>query len=720
VVLGCATVAHAQAACQPAIQVCPSPGLVSPGPIPNPVIGGPPPTSTVQPKMPDLGGNIIPNETVSRYPLSHYEIYYDGGHFYDQPRGTYGFILSTAFDFMKLLVQLSSWIVTWAFTFGFAALLADPAAKLGIAFSKSVILPLGLGFLGLFATMIYAAAQLVQGRPGRAFREVLVTGLVLIFAGMLLVNPAKMLRDTNRTTSELSGQILSAANPTGQVQTVTTGSGAAHPEYGAYVSPQKAALTKAFVEEPWYLLNWGEVLDPNSTCGRLAEAILAGGPWGRGSTAPRDIMGSKPECQQYADFNADPGAQLRYMWAPFLGFIALIVLLVVCIVAGSVVAAQVIEAGLVAVEPFALVGGLFPGKWRAPLWMWARKGLGAIFAVLALSAFMTLLTAGITAVLNAETAQPLGVQIASLVVFVAIMIHLLRKFRHAGVKAGQGAVGAISKAATGKGGSKGKGEIGKGSSGELGAGRAALAGAGGAGLTLGLADHFRGVHGSTIEQARDFYGSVDDRVSGGVAGWKSAAAIQGDVKRASQRGAAIASVIPGVGTGVGAAVGGGAKILQLGAGKVKSVANDVSLRGAVVGGSIAQQKREQLEARLAGVDPAKAKEAAVAAAIRMVSPMARGTALATMSQEDPVRGADAHMRTGGVSRLATQEDADRAREWAADERTRRRVVVPVAAPSAPEKEAPAPEVPAAAPETTPSDAGGAGPSSDSGSAPSSE
>jgi hypothetical protein len=468
---------------------------------------------------------------------------------------------------------------------------------------------------------------------------------------------------------------------------VTTGSGAAHPEYGAYVSPQKAALTKAFVEEPWYLLNWGEVLDPNSTCGRLAEAILAGGPWGRGSTAPRDIMGSKPECQQYADFNADPGAQLRYMWAPFLGFIALIVLLVVCIVAGSVVAAQVIEAGLVAVEPFALVGGLFPGKWRAPLWMWARKGLGAIFAVLALSAFMTLLTAGVGAVLNAETAQPIGVQLVSLVVFVAIMIHLLRKFRHAGVKAGHGAVGAIARAATGKGGKGAKGELGKGV-GELGAGRAALAGAGGAGLTLGLVDHFRGVHGSTIEQARDFYGSVDDRVSGGVAGWKAAAAIPGDVKRASARGAAVASVVPGVGTTVGAAVGGGAKVLQLAGRKAGSIVNDVSLRGAVAGGSIAQQKREQLEAKLAGVDPAKAKEAAVAAAIRMVSPMARGTALATMSQEDPVRGADAHMRTGGVSRLAGPEDTARAREWAADERTRRRVVVP-ALPSSPETPPPA-------------------------------
>src|SRR5829696_8826008 len=120
----------------PALWLAAEPAAAQPPPPPTttapvvavvPGVGVLPAPPAVDEGPPAPGESLIPDSGAGRFPTSHYDVGYDPGAWNNLPRKFFGLLTELAFGVNRWLVGIGLWIVPWAYRFGVASALGDPA-----------------------------------------------------------------------------------------------------------------------------------------------------------------------------------------------------------------------------------------------------------------------------------------------------------------------------------------------------------------------------------------------------------------------------------------------------------------------------------------------------------------------------------------------------------------------------------------------------------------
>lgn len=388
----------------------------------------PPPTEEAGEESPqDLLREVVPGEDSGPFPTSHYEVPYDAGLF-DVMEKVQGWLTNVVFGLARWLVRVGIWVITWAYTFAFGNELAQPAGEMADLYQRNLVGPLGLPDLALFAAAVYAGWHILRGRLPRGAGEFALSLVIAAAGTILLRNPAGVLDGGMEVVGRLSGEILS----------VTAGEDPPGPpgdpegryvqeQYEGILRPLAAGIHRAYVEEPWELMTWGALLD-GTPCARARDAVLAVGPGS--DPRPWDVMGQVPGCEEHADFSRRATFE-RLAVATLVLVAGLVVLVLLVLVAGTVVVAQLVGVGLVAVMPFALVGGILPGSGRQLLWRWASAVLRVLLAILVMSFLLSFLLFSLDALLEATEGRGLLERFGLLVILTVVLFVARKRFLRA-------------------------------------------------------------------------------------------------------------------------------------------------------------------------------------------------------------------------------------------------------------------------------------------------
>lgn len=356
---------------------------------------------------------IIPDSGAGQFPTSNYDIGYDGGAWNNIQRKFFGLLTELAFGVVRWLLGIALWLVRWAYGFGVADALGDPALRIGRLYEAEFIGPVGLRQAAIFAALAWAGYHGLRGRLQMAAGELLVSLIVAALGGIILANPQGYLTGMFDTTTRLSGVFLAlgtGAEPPDTPQAST-----------AVLDPLAGHLHAAFIEQPYDLLNWGEPL--TGACAAARDRIVATGPHGS-EDEPREVMRAAG-CGAQADFNHDPTAE-RLGGALLTLVATAAVVLLLALISITLLVAQIITVLLFAVAPFALVFGLVPGGGREVMWRWAG-GLARVFlAIVGMSFVLSLLLLVVDGLLAASEGASI-MERFSLLVLVTIGMFIVRK-----------------------------------------------------------------------------------------------------------------------------------------------------------------------------------------------------------------------------------------------------------------------------------------------------
>ena len=379
-----------------------------------PAEGCSPPSTTPTDGAPARGlmDRVIGVEQGNGPGIDHYDIGYDEGGTFSIQRKVVGYLTELAFALARWLLRIGLWLVDWALQFRFAEALAAPAATVAARYQHAVVDRLGLGALALFAAAAWGGWHTLRGRLSKGAGEfglsllvTMVTAISFAAPASVLLGDTGLLGRTRDLSLEVAATAMSEDGASGDA-TVTT-------------NPLTAGLRHVFVELPHQLLNWGQVLEdvdgegPASAhpCHATYLRLVASGPHGV-DNEPRAAM-KDAGCAELTEFNHDPSSD-RLMATVLVLVAVFFVMVLLCAVAGTLVAAQLSTAVLVMLAPFALAGGLLPGAGRQLLWRWLMAVARALAAVVMTAVFLALFLVTIEALLSATAGQPLMVQMGVL------------------------------------------------------------------------------------------------------------------------------------------------------------------------------------------------------------------------------------------------------------------------------------------------------------------
>ncbi|HZD69001.1 MAG TPA: hypothetical protein VFA45_08840 [Actinomycetes bacterium] len=356
--------------------------------------------------------------SISRHPLSHYHVFYDeGGNniFTKAPhllQIAVGAATEAIFAFSAMLIGLAVWLLTWAFSFRFAAVLADPAARITESLQAQLIGPLSLLELAGLAAVVYMAWQFWKGQLAHGVGELAVSLLVIAIGSALA--PAALLNDTMNLASQTAGAILvvgTGADPS--TVPATSGQGYARQQYTRYFKAYGQTLVEQYVAVPSARLSWGTV--PTGPCAAQLDKILTQGLDATDDKA-RDLMREGgPDCKRHADFAEHPSFwRLGGALANLL--LALVIVAVVGVITGFLVAGQVGVALLIAFMRPALVVGVVPGWGRHLLHRWWTGFVKFGALAVAMSATLVFVVVTGRAVTDASATWPTPARLFAMVV----------------------------------------------------------------------------------------------------------------------------------------------------------------------------------------------------------------------------------------------------------------------------------------------------------------
>lgn len=369
------------------------------------------------------------------YPLSAYTVDYDEGGFTAVSRKAVGALTELTFATARWGVSVGMWLVAWAFSFGFADHLAAPMAAVAGRYRAAFFVPL-VGF-ALLLSAAYGGVQIFRGRLGRGLGEfVLSLAFVAIFGTWLLSSPQTFLNGSFRLTAQLAGSVSTVAMAQPAATCPAPPGSFAVPGLDAAVAPLTDQIQESFVQRPYELLEWGAPVPPACTASR--DAVLAAGPGGDRNAVVATM--DRPGCTALYRFNRDPSTE-RLGVAVLVLLAAGILVLSLSLVAGSVVVAQVVAVGLIALTPFAALAGALPGAGRAAMWHWGTALLRALATIVVMSVFLTFLLLASDALLASTAGDALLVQMTILNVVAILGISL----RHRLAQSGRRAVGGLGR-----------------------------------------------------------------------------------------------------------------------------------------------------------------------------------------------------------------------------------------------------------------------------------
>lgn len=359
----------------------------------------PPPTTTLPAAAPAVpvdredgpdarpgeSGNLLGFEEYGAYPMSRYVIGCDEGAWNHLSRKAWCFAQQMPFEGSKLLVGLSSSMISWAMTFQLAEGLNQAAGSMATTYETRLVGGLELRHLAWLLTCMWAGWLVLRSRASQALGELATTFVIAAFGSFIIANPAGYLAgaaDLVRNTNNAVLEAMGGADQGAEQVAVDVGT----------------QLQASFIAEPYDIINWGSSLDApgaEPACAAARDTILDQGPFGPGSDTPRELM-TAAGCGDQADFNHDPGgdrtvASLACFLAAFL------VLVLMCLLAATLLASQLMLVVLWALSPLAIVAGIAPGGTRHVLWRWMSANVTVLLVNVA-AAF----TLGFVTVMSTE------------------------------------------------------------------------------------------------------------------------------------------------------------------------------------------------------------------------------------------------------------------------------------------------------------------------------
>ncbi|MEV0604654.1 hypothetical protein AB0I82_35890 [Streptomyces sp. NPDC050315] len=428
------------------------------------------------------GGVLGAFEVTDRHgiPISAYQVTAETGDWSEWDLKVGAFFVDNLFFAIKWMIAFSCWLIAWALSFQLAAILLKPALTVSQSLYTNVLVQLGMPTLFLTVSGVVAAWHWMFGDRSRGWGEVAASLVISALAITTFTSPPTLLLghqdgavgkaralgvEVAAIVMDTDGRSLTRRGPDGT---------------SAFSRPITDKLVDAFVIQPSMMLSYGQVFTGKCatqyTQSRVGQALFLSlidkqvqrfkdqpATWGNFVPGMGEDLGDflRDRAVDYAKehyVDDDPGekfekacvkgnvAELKKAstdkigGALFMLLAAFLVFLLILLLAGTYLIAQVWVAIEAMLARCALVIGILPGSGRSFLWARAasiaRSLALLVLVVVALAAFIVTVTAVVSA---KPTDIPGGITIRFFVIDLLCVAAII--FRRRLVRASRGWAG---------------------------------------------------------------------------------------------------------------------------------------------------------------------------------------------------------------------------------------------------------------------------------------
>lgn len=311
----------------------------------------------------------------------------DGSTFNVGAKAAYG-AGAMAWQINLFQVGFAQWLMNWTLDFKLANSLISPVDKIATTYKTQIIDPIGVKPTFLVIAVAICGIRLFRGRHSNAAAEYLITFLISVLGAGALAAPGATL------LGEHGPFALSKEIGSGFAAVALTDTTAA-PDL---TSPVISVIGDTFVRRPHQLINYNREIPDSDKCAGVYQQIVEKGPWGT-DDAPREQMQGCDKAA--AEFNGSEKALFQRVLAAGLAALAsLLICLLVVVVCGGLLMAQLSMALAGIAGVFVLPLAVLPGIGRALLARWAGTVFASAGAVIGVMTFFGLLLRCIQLVLS--------------------------------------------------------------------------------------------------------------------------------------------------------------------------------------------------------------------------------------------------------------------------------------------------------------------------------
>jgi hypothetical protein len=296
----------------------------------------------------------------------------------------WGLLTELAFGASRVISMIGLWMTELVYEFKVVQWLETPAEVLSGRMHSTFVAGIRLDAFVVFLAVFYSGMQLLRRRLVQGLKELLISLLVATIGAMLVASPGWLLRSVVPFTVGMSGAMLQltsddeasmrpAEGCTGRGRDCVPRKRAPAFDENDYHSIARRLtdqLHTAMVDQPYDLVNWGELLADGSACAAARDRIV--GEDQSGDEGRRTMRDAGEECHDNADFNADSSFE-RFVMASISAAIAIMIFVLLGIIDIGILGSQFVFAGLLVITPLLVVVGTLPGVGRQVM----LRGIGA-------------------------------------------------------------------------------------------------------------------------------------------------------------------------------------------------------------------------------------------------------------------------------------------------------------------------------------------------------
>ncbi|MFD5610527.1 hypothetical protein [Kitasatospora sp. NPDC127060] len=375
----------------------------------------------------ERGGVLAPLNVLSSegVPLSNYDLKSDPGGATDIRSHVCNLLIGGGFALVRLVVGLMCWIIQWIWNFPIVKTLTDTADKINYDLYVVASNDLNLYDVFLAGGVAFGALLMMRGKIGRGAGEMAITLLLSGLVVMPMFTPRAILGEQGPLV-----QAQQAAHEAGQIVTNVNG-----PDPGCTSDKDKAdpscpmrmMLTRTLVVQPFELLQYGIIPDPNSRNANERAIAEVHRQWIHGEIRGKNsddcgiswLPGNDAICKdtsawdELKDRLKSHGAEGKNAYnfavnsdwdrAAGVGLVLLAVVLVAVVVLGMAlvhIGTQFADVIAASVAAPAGVWAMLPGGNRAALWKWLGVFLTSVVTELAVSVMLPMFTLGANGILT--------------------------------------------------------------------------------------------------------------------------------------------------------------------------------------------------------------------------------------------------------------------------------------------------------------------------------